>query len=471
VTRSRHARPPPGHDGAAARHRVGSARPRFVQLLLAALSACGRDGSSGERQPSGAAAAAAVRAESTSAAHIPPTTASIATLPAPVETGARATPPPARGAVLTGIDVLVRDGFRALRGRRLGLITNGSAVDRLGRRTVDRLHGAPGVELLALFSPEHGLEVRADGPVGDGVDPRTGLPVHSLYGARRRPTAEALRGLDTLVFDLQDAGARFFTYTTTLGYALESAAEHHLRMVILDRPNPIGGVAVEGPLLDPDRTSFIGYHPLPIRHGMTLGELGRLFNEERRLGAHLEVIRMEGWRRGDLMDRTGLPWVNPSPNLRSLSGALLYPGVALLEFTNVSVGRGTARPFEQIGAPWIDGAKLAAALSARALPGVRFEATSFTPSASTHAGVSCSGVAIALTDTARIGPVKLGLALADDLRRLFGAAFELGRVSTLLGNRAALDALTRGETVDRVAATWAPSLAAFLDVRRRHLLY
>jgi uncharacterized protein YbbC (DUF1343 family) len=434
-----------------------------LPFALAALAACAPEGNPGAAPPALAISAAPSRPG-------PLRAAPSGALPAARSAPARSATPE-QSAVLTGIDVLERDGFRALRGRRIGLITNATGVDRAGRRTIDVLRGAPDVELRALFSPEHGLQTRADGPVADSADARTGLPIHSLYGDHRRPTARSLRDLDALVFDLQDAGARFFTYVTTLGYALEAASEHHLRMIVLDRPNPIGGVAVEGPLLDPARTSFTGYHPLPIRHGMTLGELARLFNEERRIGADLEIIRMEGWRRGDTIDRTGLAWIDLSPNLRSLPGAVLYPGVALIELTNVSVGRGTGRPFEQIGAPWIDGPALAAALTARALPGVRFQATSFTPNASTHAGAACSGVAITLVDPARAEPVKLGIALAQDLLRLHGDAFQPGKVLALLGNRAAFAALSRGEPLERVAGTWAHDLDAFLGIRRRYLLY
>ncbi len=305
---------------------------------------------------------------------------------------AAATPP--AGEVLTGVDVLEREGFARLRGRRVGLVTNLSGKDRRGERTADVLRAAPGVTLVALFSPEHGLGGGGDGAVADGRDARTGLPVYSLYGKRTRPAPEQLRGLDTLVFDLADAGARWFTYETTLAYVLETAAEHHLKVVVLDRPNPLGGVAVEGPVLEPGRTSFIGYHPLPVRHGMTLGELAGLFNREHPIGADLEVVRVEGWRRAQLLDATGLAWIDPSPNLRSLDEALLYPGVGLLEATNVSVGRGTPLPFEQIGAPWIDGPRLAAALAEQRLPGVRFTATSFTPESSAFAGQRCEGVRI-----------------------------------------------------------------------------
>ncbi len=256
---------------------------------------------------------------------------------------------PGESSVLNGIDVLKRDGFRKLKGRRIGLVTNHTGVDRDGHSTIDLLHRAEGVKLTALFSPEHGIRGEVDRPVADGKDDKTGLPVYSLYGARKRPTKEQLQGIDTLVYDIQDIGCRFYTYETTLGYILETAAEHKLKVVVLDRPNPIGGLAIEGPVLDKKLASFVGYHPLPLRHGMTIGELARLFNRERKIDADLEVIAIEGWRRADLFDRTNLVWINPSPNMRTLAAALLYPGVGLLETTNVSVGRGTERPFEILG--------------------------------------------------------------------------------------------------------------------------
>jgi uncharacterized protein YbbC (DUF1343 family) len=377
----------------------------------------------------------------------------------------------ATGAVLPGIDVLERDGFKQLAGRRVGLVTHAAGRDRRGASTIDILGKAPGVTLVALFSPEHGLRSEDDHPVRDGRDPRSGLPIYSLYGERTRPSDAQLAGIDTLVFDLQDAGARFYTYATTLGYLLETAASHHLRLVVLDRPNPLGGLRVEGPMLDAARTSFTGYHPIPIRHGMTVGELARLFNQERNLGADLQIIPIEGWKRGDTFDRTGLVWANPSPNLRSFPSALLYPGIALLEATNVSVGRGTEAPFEHVGAPWIHGAALAAALTAAALPGVRFTATSFTPTNSTFAGKACEGVEIQLASPALFDPIRTGLTIARALLTLYPAEFQPKGVLLLLGNQAAFDALVRGTPVATILADWAPGLAAFAPVRARYLLY
>jgi uncharacterized protein YbbC (DUF1343 family) len=379
-------------------------------------------------------------------------------------------PPGAGPSVLTGIDVLRRERFRALRGRRVGLVTNHTGLTRDGAHTIDLLHKAEGVKLVALFSPEHGLRGALDKPVPDGKDERTGLPIYSLYGKRRRPSGKQLEGIDTLVYDIQDIGCRFYTYVTTLGYVLETAAAHKLRVVVLDRPNPIGGVAVAGPVLDRKLESFVGYHPLPVRHGMTVGELARLFNAERKIGADLHVIKMEGWRRGDLFDRTGLVWTNPSPNMRGLSAALLYPGIGLLETTNISVGRGTDRPFEVIGAPWLDGRRLAAALNRAGLPGVRFVPTRFTPASSTHAGKECGGVQIYLDDWGRFEPLSVGMTVAVELR-LLAPEWRLDRYGVLLGHPPTLAALKKGEPAARIVQSWQDELARFLAVRKRYLLY
>ncbi len=373
--------------------------------------------------------------------------------------------------VLTGIDVLVREHFARLKGRRVGLVTNHSGLSRDGRSTIDLLHQAEGVTLVALFSPEHGLRGEIDRRVADGRDEATGLPVYSLYSDRRKPTAETLQGIDTLVYDIQDAGCRFYTYITTLGLVLEAAAEHGIKVVVLDRPNPIGGLAVDGPVLDGGRESFTAYHRLPVRHGLTVGELARLFNAERKLGADLDVVRMEGWRRGDLYDATGLPWINPSPNLRGLTASLLYPGIGLLETTNVSVGRGTDRPFEWIGAPWIDGQRLAAALAVEDVPGVRFMPRSLKPSASTHRGRECGGVQILVTDWAAVRPLSTGLAIACTLRRLYPQDWNIERYNDLLGHRATWEAVKRGASWREITKSWRPELGRFETTRRRYLLY
>ncbi|MGH9792537.1 MAG: exo-beta-N-acetylmuramidase NamZ domain-containing protein, partial [Candidatus Acidiferrales bacterium] len=277
-----------------------------------------------------------------------------------------ATRPAGRNAqTKAGIDVLAASGFAALRGKRVGLITNHTGVSREGRSTIVLVHRAEGVKLAALFSPEHGIRGTADENVASGVDEATGLPIHSLYGETRRPTPETLRGLDALVFDIQDAGIRFYTYITTMAYAMEEAAKAKIPFYVLDRPNPLGGERIEGPLLDAERKSFVGYFSLPVVHGMTVGELAQLFNAENKIGAEPHVVKMEDWRRSDTFESTGLYWIAPSPNLRSLDAALLYPGVEILQAAGVSVGRGTDTPFESLGAPWINGVQLAAFLNKR----------------------------------------------------------------------------------------------------------
>jgi uncharacterized protein YbbC (DUF1343 family)/CubicO group peptidase (beta-lactamase class C family) len=373
--------------------------------------------------------------------------------------------------VATGIDVLVREDFKRLKDRRIGLVTNHTGQDSEGRATIDLLHKALGLTLVALFSPEHGIRGQVDARVPDSKDDRTGLPIYSLYGTRRRPSAETLKGIDTLVFDIQDAGCRFYTYITTLGYVLEAAAQHKLKVFVLDRPNPIGGVAVEGPVLDAGRESFVAYHALPIRHGLTVGELALLFNKERKIGADLELVRMEGWRRGDLYDATGLTWINPSPNLRSLNAALLYPGIGLLETTNVSVGRGTERPFEWIGAPWLDGRRLAEALAKEKLPGLRFVPLKLTPTSSTHKGKLCGGVQIIVDDWSRFQPVRSGLAIASVLRKLYPDAWKVGQYDRLLGHKAIWEGLKNGAAWTKLEQGWQKDLSRFIELRRAYLLY
>jgi uncharacterized protein YbbC (DUF1343 family)/CubicO group peptidase (beta-lactamase class C family) len=384
---------------------------------------------------------------------------------------AAALEPPPAAEVLTGIDVLERDGFAALKGRKVALVTNHSGQDRDGRSTIDLLHKAEGVTLAALFSPEHGIRGAVDEKVDDSKDERTGLPVYSLYGKRRKPDAETLRGVDTIVYDIQDAGCRFYTYISTLGLVLEAAAEHKVRVVVLDRPNPLGGVAVEGPVLDAGRESFVGYHTLPVRHGLTVGELARLFKAEKKLNVALEIIKMEGWRRGDLFDRTDLRWINPSPNLRSLGQALLYPGVGLLETTNVSVGRGTDRPFEWIGAPWIEGPKLALELGKAGLPGVRFVPLRLTPTGSVHKDKACDGVQFFVDDWARFQPVRTGLVLATTLRRLYPDDWKMERFDVLLGSKETFEGVKKGTDWAVLEKAWQANLAKFRERRKAYLLY
>ncbi len=383
----------------------------------------------------------------------------------------RADAPRSGKSVLTGIDVLVKEKFARLKGRNVGLVTNhtGRAAD--GTPTIDLLAHAEGVKLVALFSPEHGIRGELDERVGDTKDEKTGLPVYSLYGERRKPTADTLQGIDTLVYDIQDIGCRFYTYSSTLGLTLEAAREHNLKVVVLDRPNPIGGVAVAGPVRDPGRGSFVAYHELPLRHGLTVGEMAKLFNAERKIGADLEVVAMEGWRRGDLYDRTNLTWRNPSPNMRGLTAALLYPGVGLLETTNVSVGRGTERPFEWVGAPWIDGRKLASELASRHLPGVRFVPVGRTPAYSTHKGQACGGVDILADDWSAVRPVRLGLEIAAALRKLYPDRWDPKNFDRLLVHKATYDGLLAGKPVADLERAWKPGLDKFLARRQPFLLY
>ncbi len=378
---------------------------------------------------------------------------------------------PPRSTVQPGIDVLAAEGFARLKGRKIGLITNHSGRAADGTPTIDLLFKADGVKLIALFSPEHGIRGDVDEKVGDTIDAKTGLRVYSLYGERRKPTAETLKGIDTLVYDIQDIGCRFYTYISTLGLVLEAAKEHNLRVVVLDRPNPIGGVAVAGPVRDAGRGSFVAYHELPVRHGMTVGELATLFNAERNLKVDLDVVRVTGWRRGDFYDRTGLTWRNPSPNMRHLTAALLYPGIGLLETTNVSVGRGTERPFEWIGAPWIDGRKLAAELARRDLPGVRFVPVSRTPTSSKHQGVECGGVDIIAVDWAAVRPVRLGLEVAAALRLLYPQKWETRNFDRLLVHKATYEGVLAGKPIADIERSWGPDLAAFQERRQAALLY
>ena len=373
--------------------------------------------------------------------------------------------------VLTGIDVLERDGFKQLAGLRVGLITNQTGRDRAGRSTIDVLFKAPGVKLVALFSPEHRIRGLADEKVSDTKDDQTGLPIYSLYGETRRPKPEQLKDLDALVFDIQDVGARFYTYISTLGYVIEEAAKARLPVFILDRPNPINGVEIEGPPADADKLSFTAYHTIPVRHGMTVGELARLYNEERRLGSDVRVIKMENWRRAMWFDATNLTWVNPSPNMRSLTEALLYPGVCLLEPTNVSVGRGTDTPFELIGAPWLDGQKLASDLNRRNIAGVRFVPVRFTPKTSVFKNEECGGINIVITDRSRFQSVLTGIEIAVALHRLFPGDWKIESYSRLLVHSDTLDRLKRGETAEEITRSWTNSLESFRRSRARVLLY
>ena len=373
--------------------------------------------------------------------------------------------------VLNGIDVLRRENFRPLAGRRVGLITNQTGLAADGTPTIDLLHRSDACDLVALFSPEHGIRGTEDSRVDSTVDARTGITVYSLYGDAKRPSPEMLRGIDALVFDIQDIGARFYTYITTMAYCMEAAARAQIPFYVLDRPNPIGGIQVEGPMLDSDKTSFIGYMPLPVRHGMTVGELARYFNEERRMGADLHVVEMEGWNREDYFWNTGQLWVNPSPNMRSMTAAILYPGVCLLEPTNVSVGRGTERPFEVVGAPWIEPVRFAAALSGKAIEGVAFVPVRFTPQSGTNQGKECGGVQILMTEANRIHSVKLGLTLVSVLKALYPKVFGFRDVIKILGNEKAMEILQSDHDPAEAILENSEEMREFLVRRNQALIY
>lgn len=373
--------------------------------------------------------------------------------------------------VRTGIDVLEAQGFAPLRGLRVGLLTNRSGVDAAGRRSVDVLFHAPQVTLAAIFSPEHGLAGNHEGRVRDDTDALTGLRVHSLYNSTRRPTPEMLAGLDAIVVDLQDAGARFYTYPATLAYVMEAAAERHLKVFVLDRPDPVNGAAVQGPLLDAGRLGFTGIWPLPVRPGLTLGEFARLYKSEARVDVDLTVIPMQGYRRSMWYDDTGLPWLPPSPNLTSVDAAVLYPGVGMIEGAEVSVGRGTDTPFELVGAPWIDGPKLAEELGRQRLPGVTFVATDFTPATAAYAHERCHGVRIHVLDRDLLDTPALGLTLAATLARLYPEHFTLDKTLGAVGSQATLDALRAGVAPAQIVAGWQADLDAFRARRAEYLLY
>lgn len=383
------------------------------------------------------------------------------------------------GSVKSGIDVLEEHGFDVLKSesgkKRIGLLTNQTGLDAEGRRTIDVLARAPGVSLEAIFSPEHGVTGTLDTTdVGNTKDEATGVPVYSVYGAKdaeRRPDPEVMKNLDAVVIDIQDAGVRFYTYETTLGYFLEAAANAGTEIIVLDRPNPITGSFVQGPVADAGRESFTNYWTVPVRHGMTMGELAKMFNAERSINAKLTVVPIEGWERGDWFDSTGLEWVSPSPNLRSVTEAALYPGVALVEGTNVSVGRGTDNPFELVGAPWIKSKELGAYLNAREIAGVRFVPLSFTPSASNYAGQKCEGVNVVLVDRNALDAPELGIELASALKKLYAPDYKIDRMTELLANDAAWNALLAGEDPRRIAQDWQEGLEKFEAMRKKYLMY
>ena len=383
------------------------------------------------------------------------------------------------GDVKAGIDVLEAHNFDVISGtgtkKKIGVLTNQTGIDLQGRRTIDVLAQAPGVSLTAIFSPEHGVTGTLDTTdVSNSKDAATGVPVYSVYGATkaaRRPPLDVLKTLDAVVIDIQHAGTRFYTYEASLGYFLEAAAQVGIDVVVLDRPSPITGSFVQGPISDPGRESFVNYYPEPLRHGMTMGELAQFYNGERKLNARLKVVPLEGWVRGDWFDSTGLEWIAPSPNLRTLNEATLYPGVGLVEGTNVSVGRGTDTPFELLGAPWIKGRELAQYLNARNISGVRFVSTSFTPATSNYAGQKCEGVNLVVTERNALDSPELGVELASALLKLYPEQWHMERLIELVVNESVYDAIALGQDPRRIAQDWQPGLDEFQQLRQKYLIY
>lgn len=371
---------------------------------------------------------------------------------------------------MNGIDVLVTKRFTPLHGMRIGVITNNSGIDRSGNPTLDLLRSAPDVKVESIFAPEHGLYGTADEKVGDNRDTLRNLPVYSLYGDSRAPAKEHLAGLDALVFDIQDAGVRFYTYISTMGLAMQAAAAAHVKFIVLDRVDPIGGTAVEGPTLHGGATAFIAWHDLPIRHGMTVGELAKMFRDELHIDVDLTVIPIAHWKREQWQDAAGLPWINPSPNLRSLTEAALYPGLGTIE-QSISVGRGTATPFEIVGAPYIDADRFTHELNALHLAGVRFEPAHFTPASSRYAKQQCHGARVILVDRNALHAVEMGIGIASVLQRLYPRDYKLDEIATLLRDPATLEAIRAGKSVEEITGGWRADEDAFRARRAKYLMY
>jgi len=392
----------------------------------------------------------------------------IATLScAPVTSG----PPAAGGRTLTGVEIYEATNSEHFEGKRVGIVTNQTGVNSQGMRTIDVVARTQGVALVAIFSPEHGIDGKADAAIANGTDPATGVAIYSLYGDTRRPTDAMLDGVDVLIFDIQDAGVRFYTYVTTMAYCMEAAAKHHIPFVVFDRPDPLGGEVIEGPMLDADRTSFTGYFPMPVRYGMTLGEQARMLSAENKIRADLHVVTMKNWRRGETYDQTGLAWIAPSPNLRTLNAEFLYPGVEVLQAGGVSVGRGTDTPFESIGAPWIRADEFASVLTRRKIPGVSFAPAQFTPRNGIYSGEACQGVTIRVTNRGELRSMRTGLEIADALHRMYPRKFHLEKIIELLGSQSTVNRLKRGDAPADIVSGWAADLDKFRKMRAKYLLY
>ena len=373
--------------------------------------------------------------------------------------------------VRVGLDVLEAERFAPLRGKHVGVITNHTGLDAQGRTTIDALTHAPGVQVIALFTPEHGLGGNKDENVSSAKDPVSGLPVYSLYGETRRPTDEMLAGIDALVFDVQDAGVRFYTYTATMAYCMEEAAKRKIAFFVLDRPDPIGGEIVEGPMLDADKTSFTAYFRLPVRYGLTIGELAQLFNEENHIQCDLHVIAMKNWRRNLFYEETGLRWLPPSPNLRTLKGSVLYPGLEILQNGGVSVGRGTEAPFEEFGAPWMHGEDVEGRLNERHIAGVRFVAADFIPVAGLYAAERCGGVAIRVLDKRAVRSMTMGIEIASVLKQLYPDKFDAQKMLFLVGNDQTIHQLQEDVPATEIVKGWDADLKAFEVMGRKYFLY
>jgi uncharacterized protein YbbC (DUF1343 family) len=378
---------------------------------------------------------------------------------------------PRAGRVQTGLDVLESQKFAALRGKHIGIITNHTGLDSQGKSIIELLAHAPGVQVVAIFSPEHGLGGQLDERLSSSKDPSTGLHVFTLYGETLRPTDEMLQGVDTLVFDLQDAGVRFYTYTVTMAYAMEEAAKRNIAFYVLDRPNPLGGEIIEGPMLDADKTNFVAYFPIPVRYALTIGELAQLFNSENHINADLHVIAMKNWHRNYFFESTGIRWIPPSPNLRTLKGSIVYPGLEILQNAGVSVGRGTEAPFEEFGAPWMEGEKVASALNAAHLPGLKFVTQPFIPVTGLYAGKRCNGVGIRVADRAAIRSMRMGLEVAALLQKMYPQNFEASKTVVLLGNAETVRKLEDGTSPADIVSGWQASLTDYDKTRRRYLIY
>jgi len=372
----------------------------------------------------------------------------------------------------TGIDVLEAEHFAPLRGKRVGLITNQTGVDANGRRTIDVLANAEGVKLVAIFSPEHGIAAREDSAaVSNATDPATGLPIYSLYGETRRPTDAMLQGIDAIVFDIQDAGVRFYTYVTTMAYCMEAASKHNIPFFVLDRPNPLGGEIIEAPMLDSDKLSFVGYFPMPVRYAMTIGEVAKMFDAENKIGADLHVVEMQNWHRDETYWMTGLPWIPPSPNLPGIANLIPYPGIEILQAGGVSVGRGTDSAFLEFGAPWIKPEELLAELKRRSIAGVSFEAKTFSPKTGPYAGEKCEGVGLIVKERDGFRSMLMGLEIAEALHKLYPQQFQIEKMITLLGSQSTVERLERGDAPRAIVTGWDGDLVKFQVMRAKYLIY